>query len=221
MVKRAYEAAIIASCIVISLLFLSSCLFNRRVLITKPVEFMSDDTWEVFNGFKQPLGYAQLVCLNDADPSLCSSGAKNYNWPGSGGWSADLSSIPGARWIWAQDVRGYPSDVSLATFTFKKSIHLPAEPTAAVMWVAADDSAIVRVNGGIAGSTGSVSNISDAARAQACLKIFDIRPFLHRGVNEISVIGENGPSFYAQGAERHPAGVVFGGRILFNYDKNP
>jgi hypothetical protein len=191
---------------------------ESRALIREPsaksLTFISDNTWEVLSYDGRALGHAQFVCLDGSDPSMCSSGAKNYNWPG-GGWGAELSSIQGARWIWAPDKRGVFSDLSLATFIFRKKIDLPMDPISGAMWIAVDDSAEVWVNGRVAGTAGSFSDISEASRAQASLKMFDILPFLHRGKNEISVLAHNGPSFYAQGAERQPAGVVFGGLITF------
>jgi hypothetical protein len=217
MVKQGYKIVFFVSIAVIFFLYLGGWFYYTRALNAKPVVFISDNTCEVLTSDGKALGLAQFVCLDGSDPFMCSAGAKNYSWPG-GGWGADLFDIQGARWIWAPEERGVVPDLSLATFIFQKKIVLPRDPSSAFMWVAVDDSAEVWVNGRAAGTTGSISNMSEASRAQASLKKFDIRPFLHRGMNKVSVVAHNGPSFYALGAERQPAGVVFGGVISFNQD---
>jgi hypothetical protein len=45
------------------------------------------------------VGSAQPVCLNDAAPAGCPSGALRWDHD-AGGWGADLSRIPDAEWIW-------------------------------------------------------------------------------------------------------------------------
>src|SRR5947209_7736931 len=67
--------------------------------------FGSDASWGVFQEYPtspdvKPLGPAQLVSLNGV------STAEVYSYEfGQPGWSADLSTIPGANWVWAPGVR--------------------------------------------------------------------------------------------------------------------
>jgi hypothetical protein len=76
----------------------------------------------------------------------------------------------------------------------------------------ADDFAEVRVNGVLAGTIGSRTDISLAAASASSLTAFNILPLLRPGVNEISVRAANGPYGCGNGEYRcNPAGVVFGG----------
>src|SRR5262245_55031394 len=74
------------------------------------LSFASDTSWRVFDGDPASgpvnlIGHPQLVCLNANYPSPCPVGATLYGWTQSG-WTADLSSIPGASWIWAPNMDG-------------------------------------------------------------------------------------------------------------------
>lgn len=190
------------------------------------IKFTSDNSWGVFsqdpaNGADvTSYGLAEKVCLNAQYPAGCPSDAVQFNFF-SAGWGADLSTIPGAAWIWAPGTTGetYPADLQL--FAFSKSIHIAGTPISAAIQVAADDSAQVVVNGHNVGSIGSVTDMTLAAAAQGPLTTFDIVGYLVNGVNTITVIGQNGPAFYAGYSEptaysQNPAGVVFGGEIRYD-----
>lgn len=93
------------------LLALSLSLFPPSVIAEKlaVINFASDTQWKVTRVFptasgtggKRVLGNAQRVCLSGWSPLNCPENALDY---GHGdGWSADLTPIPGAYWIWAPD----------------------------------------------------------------------------------------------------------------------
>jgi hypothetical protein len=131
------------------------------------------------------------------------------------GWTADLSCIPGARWIWRGDVApGAVADLQFAVF--QKQFQLGRQPSGSI-FVAADDFAEVIVNGQIAGTTGSVTDVGMASQAQSSLQGFDLGPYLVPGVNVLTIVGQNGPASFAGGAcgpctyADNAAGVVFGG----------
>ena len=95
---------------------------------------VSDTTWNVSGTLLRTsvpvrLGTAEAVCLNAFSPANCPPGAVLY---GAGnGWLADLSSIPGAIWIWAPGVTGQTSPADLQAFWFSKVVNVPAPPSAA------------------------------------------------------------------------------------------
>jgi len=184
---------------------------------TGPVSFVSDTSWQVYNtdpalGSRTLLGFAQFVCLTATIPSSCPAGATIYGHS-TGGWSSDVSSIPGAHWIWAPGINGTTAPAEFNQFYFSKSFQLNGTNPIGLISISADDFAEVRVNGHIVGSIGSISNYSTAAQAQASLTTFNLTPFLRAGPNILTVRAENGPfgiccpSNYAG----NPAGVVFGG----------
>jgi len=188
---------------------------------TKTLRFVSNIDWETYNadraiGPATLLGNAQFVCLNSFYPSTCPPGATLYGWGGTG-WAADLSSIPGANWIWAPNITGQTTPAEFNQYFFSRSIHLSGPVVSATISIAVDDFVEVHVNGRIVGSSGSLTDFSAAASAQRSLKTFDLAPFLAMGVNTITIRAENGafgiccPSNYAG----NPAGVVFGGSISF------
>ncbi len=189
--------------------------------IVRTVTFASDVDWEVFDadpslGPASFLGDAQFVCLNSYYPSPCPSGATLYGW-GDGGWTADLSSIPKANWIWAPNITGQTTPAEFNQFFFSRSVHLSGTPISGSISIAVDDFAEVRVNGHVVGSSGSITDFSTAALAQHSLKTFDLTPFLVVGINRIVIRAENGPfglccpSSYSG----NPAGVVYGGSVSF------
>jgi hypothetical protein len=184
---------------------------------TSTLIFASDSTWEVFDadpsgGPVNSLGFAQEVCPNASSPH-CPSGATLYGYDGSS-WPADLSSIPGAAWIWAPGISGETSPAYPAEYFFSKEFHLPGTPTAGTISVAVDDFAQVLVNGEAVGTTGSLTDESSAGEAQSSLATFEITSFLVPGTNIITIRAANGPFGCGSGPYScNPAGVVFGGSL--------
>ena len=184
------------------------------------IAFTSSSDWDVFTADPAVdptslLGPAQTVCLNGSFPSPCPSGATLYGWP-AGGWSADLSGVPGASWIWAPGVTGATAPAELAQFFF--SMDIPGNAISGTLQIAVDDFAEVIVNGASVGTVGSITDFSAAAAAQSALQSFDITPFLVSASNTITIRAQNGPtSFSGCGSPctyaEQPAGVVFGGTI--------
>jgi hypothetical protein len=173
--------------------------------VTK-IEFTSGPSWEVSDATGAALGSAQNVCLNSSWPSNCPAGATLYGW-GGGGWGANLSSIPGATWIWAPGITGSSSPAYPASYSFSKSFDLGGEVTEGFISVAVDDQAEVFINGSSVG----------IASSQSALATFDIMPFLNSGTNVITVMAENGNFGCGSGPYQcNPAGVVFGGSITFD-----
>jgi len=190
---------------------------------TQTVTLVSDTSWEVFDGdpasgSATSLGFAQTVCLNASAPANCPGGATLYGYAGTG-WTAGLSSIPGAVWIWAPGITGATAPAELAEFFFVKSIKITGAPTAGTIQVAVDDLAEIRVNGNIVGTTGSTTDSSLAAASANSLKSFDITPQLIKGVNTLTVRGQNGNGSFAACTNctysEHPAGIVLGALITF------
>ena len=192
------------------------------LLLTSPgisadtVNFVSGTTWGTTNSSNTPIGNAQAVCLNAGSPAGCPSGATLWGYGGSG-WGANLSSIPGAVWIWAPGLTGSSSPAELTQYTFSSVFNLLGTPLSGSISVSADDFAAVYVNGNLVGSVGSTSNASLSGAAQSALTSFNILSFLVSGNNTIAVVGGNGQGSFAGCTNctysQHPAGVVFGGTL--------
>jgi hypothetical protein len=195
------------------------------------VSFTSDTTWlasdaDAATGPALALpAPAQKVCMNATSPPSCPPDATLYGFTGSG-WGADLSSIPGAAWIWAPGITGSTSQADLDQYGFSKTFDVAGRPTAGTIAVAADDFAEVSVNGSVVGSIGSTTDATAASSAQASLTSFDITAFLTSGSNTITVRGQNGPSSFAgcSGSctyAQNVAGVVFGGSFSYEPPSPP
>lgn len=185
------------------------------------VEFVSNSSWAVFDadpasGAANNLGFAQFVCLDSYHPSNCPTGATLYGWP-YGGWSADLTSIPRAAWIWAPNVTGQTTPAEYNQFFFSKTFQIDEVSVLGRIVIAVDDFAEVRVNGQIVGGVGSISDYATAVAAQSGLTTLDFSRYLKLGANIITVRAENGPfgSCCPSSYSGNPAGVVFGGSLLF------
>lgn len=189
------------------------------------IEFVSNTDWDTAiadpnGGGPTPYGKAQMVCLNQQSPASCPEGATRYDYAGSG-WSADLSSIPGAKWIWAPGVISTTSPAESQEYYFFKVINVPEPPTQGSISIAADNFAEVRVNGGVAGVIGSTTNLTTAIQAQNTLATFDITKYLVSGDNLIAIRVKNGPREFSGCSTsctyaENPAGFVFSGFILYN-----
>ena len=83
---------------------------------TGTITIVSDATWVVSDPAGNFLGSAQNVCLNASVPSNCPAGATLYGF--SAGWAANLSSIPGATWIWAPGITAETSPAFPTEFLF-------------------------------------------------------------------------------------------------------
>jgi hypothetical protein len=188
------------------------------------ISFVSDGSWAVYkadpaSGPATLLGQAELVCLNAAAPKPCPTGATVYGFP-FGGWTADRSSIPGAKWIWAPGVTGATSPADLQQFFFSKTFSLPPGPhTGSSIRISADDFAEVRVNGKAVGSVGSINDPGLSLQSQGALTAVDLAPFLIAGTNTLTVRGQNGPASFAGGCgpcsyAQNPAALVFGGTLV-------
>jgi PEP-CTERM motif len=192
-------------------------LLAPRCALADTVTFVSNATWNVTDSSNTSLGGAQAVCLNSSFPTSCPAGATLYGYGGSG-WGANLSSIPGAAWIWAPGVTGSTLDPSFLAFTFSQVFSLGGAPLSGTIAVAADDFASVFVNGNFVGSVGSTTDISLAGAGQSALTSFNILPFLVSGSNTISILGQNGLNSFGGCTTNctyslDPAGVVFGGTL--------
>ncbi len=176
------------------------------------VSFASDTTWEVFDadpasGSATLLGLAQNVCLDSLGPLPCPPGAITYcaspMW-GANSWLADLSTIPGATWIWAPGVTGSTSSTVNASVFFSKEFNVAA-PVGGTLSIAVDNFADVIVNGTSVGTWGS----------DGSLQKFDLTAFLVPGANRITVHAENQGAGSGIDYCQNPAGVVFGGTLDF------
>lgn len=184
------------------------------------ISFASDTSWDTQTsdpvaGTTIPVGKAQNVCLNEYSPVLCPDGATLYNFAGMA-WSADLSSIPNATWIWAPSVISTTSPADLQEYYFSKIINLPEPIVEGSLSIAVDDFAEIRVNNSVVGTIGSTTVQSVAIEAQSALVTLDITGYLVKGDNLISIHVQNGPPEFANCTvsclyAQNPAGVVFGG----------
>jgi hypothetical protein len=161
---------------------------------------------------------AKRVCLSASVPRNCPQGAFLYG-SAAMDWRADLSSIPDAKWIWRGDTN-LQAIGDLATFRASKTVAIPGTPVKGTLYIAVDDFARIRVNGTIAGTWGSTTDINAASFANNNTRSFDITSLLHPGNNTIVVEAQNGPSFFAIDCgpctyHQNPAGVVFGGTVSY------
>jgi len=170
------------------------------------INIVSDTSWTVSDANGDPLpSNAQNVCLNATTPSNCPTGATLYGYTRVG-WIANLSSIPGATWIWAPDITGSTSSAANAEFTFQKEFYLCGAPQGGTISVAADDSAEVFINGApMPVLTSSSHSMLSSATILASNFV--------QGLNIIQVKVKNGlnPSDCGAGEYRcNPAGFVLG-----------
>jgi len=179
------------------------------------VTFGTDPSWRASNTSGSLLGNAQYVCLQSSVPVNCPSGALVYNF-GSGGWGADVSSVPGAGWIWAPGITASTAPAFPAEYNFTKKFSLAQLPELATVSMAADDFAEIIVNGLPVGSMGSVSDGNLAGNAQV-LTTFDILPFIVVGQNTITIRAANGNFGCGAGAYGcNPAGVIAGVKLTYD-----
>ena len=164
------------------------------------------------------LGQAQLVCMSAVAPPSCPSGATIYDSPFYG-WTADLTAIPGAHWIWRPGIDGTSTPADLADYFFSKTIILDGAPVSGIISVAVDDYASVRVNQQVVGTLGSTGDASQAGK-HTYLTSYDISGYLRPGRNVVTVEAQNGPWYFSGlcnpcSYALNPAGVVFGGSMSF------
>jgi hypothetical protein len=107
---------------------------------------VSGPSWMVMDANMNILGNAQNYCLNATEPPNCPPGATLYGYP-LVGWTANLSSIPGATWIWAPNITGTTPGAAGATFIFQTQFYVCGTPQGGTISVAADNSAQVSING--------------------------------------------------------------------------
>ena len=174
------------------------------------INIVSDTTWTVSDTNGNYLGNAQNVCLDATAPSNCPPGATWYGYT-LPRWTADLSSIPGATWIWAPNITGATSPAANAEFTFQKEFYLCGAPRKGTIWVTADDSAEVLLNG-----VSVLNSTSNSALISVNIPSVNIplTSLLQAPTpNVIKVKVKNGPNPSDCGSNQYrcnPAGVVLG-----------
>ena len=176
-----------------------------EVTQAKNINIVSDTSWTVTDANENLLGNAQNVCLSSTAPSNCPVGATSYGYT-LGGWNADLSSIPGATWIWAPNITGATSPAANTEFTFEKLFYLCGNPQDGTIFIAADNSAEVFLNGA------TVPVLTSADHATISSATIPASKFA-TGLNSIKVKvkNANNPAGCASGQYQcNPAGVVVG-----------
>ena len=175
------------------------------------VNIASSNDWTVFDANMMSLGNAQNVCLNAGAPANCPVRTVPpptlYGYMLPGGWGADLSGIPGAYWIWAPGITGASTGAANKTFTFQTQFYLCGPPTEGTVWVAADNSAEVLINGTSVLTSNDHSRLSTATVPASTI---------HEGLNIIQVKATNADNPADCGSDRYqcnPAGMVFGAKI--------
>jgi hypothetical protein len=164
--------------------------------------------WTVSDTKGNLLGNPQNVCLNATAPSSCTAGAVppptlyGYALPA---WTADLSSIPGATWIWAPNITGTTSPSANAEFTFQTVFFLCGTPTDGTIFLAADNSAEVFLNGVSVANSMDPNTITGPVTVPASM--------IAQGLNIIEIKAKNGDNPSDCGSDQYqcnPAGIVFG-----------
>lgn len=187
-------------------------------------DILSNPDWDVSNTTGN-LGKARNVCLNTATPPgplNCPAGAPLPNTPTVYGyspnlWTATLSS-PLARWIWSplslststSPITGATSPAGNQEFTFRKEFYVCAPPDTTkpqTLWLAADDSAEVRLNGAL---LTSVTGFAAVATASVPPGLINVAPTL----NTIEIKARNGSDpANCTSYQCNPAGMVFGASL--------
>src|SRR5262249_38771193 len=141
------------------------------------------------------------------------------------GWTAPLTDIPGAKWIWASQqlakqpdgtekpvpITGATSPAANAVFTFQTGFYLCGEPTEGTIWVAADNSAEVFLNGKPVTTDASGQSVPTNTDHTKLTKVENVLP--SSGLNIIQVKVTNGANPADCGSDQYkcnPAGMVFG-----------
>lgn len=171
---------------------------------------ISDSNWEVYDSQDKLLGMAQNVCLNATAPTNCPPGATLYGYAPSG-WSANLSSMPSATWIWAPNISGATSPAANAEFTFKKMLIICGNPVSGTISIAADNFAEVRINGTLVLTYSSHDMLSSPFIIP--LALLKSKPLFNVYQIDIEIKVKNGlnpDDCESDQYKCNPAGMVFG-----------
>ncbi len=96
---------------------------------TTTTTFVSGPSWNTADAFGNSLGGAQYVVVNSQYPTVQPPGATDYGVvTTSPVWTADISSISGAYWIWAPGITGATPNASLAQYSFSNQFFLAGMP---------------------------------------------------------------------------------------------
>jgi hypothetical protein len=185
-------------------------LFPLTIQAQGQINIVSGPNWTVSDANGNDLGNAQNVCLDGNSPTNCPTGATEYGYS-FGGWNANLSSIPGATWIWAPNITGRSSPAANAEFTFKTSYYICCDVQSATISIAADNSAEVAIDnmpipGFSSVNYGSLTTVNiPTARLSAGFHMIKVK------VRN----GANGSDCASDQYQCNPAGMVFGASIKY------
>jgi len=170
------------------------------------VNIVSDNTWTVKDTNGNILGNTQNVCLNATAPSNCpTANATSYGYAGAA-WTANLSTIPGATWMWAPNITGATSPAANAEFFFEKQFFLCGAAQDGTISVSADDFAEVFLNGA---TTPLVTSTNWSVLTTVTVPASKFA----QGPNKIQVHVKNAanpPDCTSDQYQCNPAGVVLG-----------
>jgi hypothetical protein len=178
----------------------------------------ADTFWQVFDAKAKLISDAngnpmppQNVCLNDKSPPNCPQGAMKYGHTSPGDWPTSLKDIPGAKWIWAPNITGKTTPAANAIFTFTHDFYLCRPIKDGTVYIAADDSAKVSINGN------SVLNTTSNQLTKKTIAANLLNGILTSGFpprkNTITIEAKNSYLDWCASKDNYqcnPAGMVFG-----------
>ena len=171
-----------------------------------------DPLWRVYDANGKLLTKPpQNVCLRDTSPPNCpATGATKFEHRSPGDWPADLTSIKGAKWIWAPGINGQTSPAANAEFTFEHDFILCKPLQDGTIYVAVDDSAEVFLNGS---STPVLTSTSSRVLSTTTIPISSLHKFIDLTPNTIAIKAKNVYLDWCAATDNYqcnPAGMVFG-----------
>jgi predicted ribosomally synthesized peptide with SipW-like signal peptide len=192
---------------------------NQPSGLPTALSFVSNSTWPTYSGRPSMggklLGNAEDVCLSATVPYACPAGGVIFGYPTPNGvWTAPLTNIPGALWIWAPGVTGSTPTTTDQTVYFSKDLYIPAPVVTGTVtiYAAADNYAAVYINGNLVGQVGVYGQTSSGTYNSINTITVPGSDFT-TGLNRITVEGSNTPNKYSSVYQGNPAGVVFGGTL--------
>ena len=160
-----------------------------------------------------------LTVVSDASTEWSSDGV---TWsPAVATWvHPTWPSIEGATYIWrtAQtDAAWEYANAPIGGWYFQKTFEVPGcGPMSGTIWINADNSESVSINGHFLGQDGSLNRDGPPNNEWLTVLSYDLTPYLHTGTNTISIrainYGNSGSAY------TNPAGLIFKAVITYNPD---
>ncbi|GIW69134.1 MAG: hypothetical protein KatS3mg100_628 [Candidatus Parcubacteria bacterium] len=168
-----------------------------NIFVAGSIDAKIDHTYAVYNGAPCTTGGCENVVVSDSNTVIDGNGPAAQITNPHPNWTADLDGdTTGAFWLWDDPNAGSANQGNGETHTFTRTFNFNGAAQGATLYIAADNTYSVSLNGNPIGASSDTTNFTSATE-----DVYSIAPnLINQGANTLTIVVTN---------QSGPAGVFF------------